>query len=92
MKVKVFVNWGLQEVCTEKDIEKKIKEKTEDIYEDTNEFEEFLEKELCDLTWVEVFEMATERKKEITARWKAESRDYAKEEIEDDWEEFVLEI
>ena len=92
MKVKVFVNWDTQDVRTEQDLEKDIKERAVDIYEDTDAFDEFLEREMLDLTWVEIFEMTTETKRKITEKWKDMSKDYAANEIEEDWEEFELEV
>ena len=92
MKLKVFVNWNTQEVCTEKDLKEKIKDRSIYIYEDNDAFDEFLEREMRDLSWVEIFEMTTETKKEITAKWKDMSDNYAVDEIEEEWEEFDFEI
>ena len=92
MKAKVFVNWYDQEVCTEKDLREKIKDRSIYIFEDNDAFDEFLEREMIDLTWVEIFEMATETKKEITAKWKDMSNSYAEYEIEEEWEEFEIEV
>ena len=92
MKVKVFVNWGTQDVRTEQDLEKDIKERAVDIYEDTDFFDDFLEEEFRNFSWAEIFEMTAETKEKILAKWKDRSKESAANEIGEDWEEFELEV
>lgn len=91
MLITIYIsNYG-EDVLNEKDFDKLVKERVEDILDDTGLFEEYLADHY---THVELFEMRDNKERaELLENWEKRAIEMAKDDLEyDGWNEKTLEV
>lgn len=89
MKVMVYVNWCDEILYTEKQFEKEIESTAEKKFDDSDIFDEWLDRNFDPS---EVFSFTEAEKEAQRARYKAYCADEARCQLSEDYEEIELEI
>lgn len=89
MKVKVYINWYDEAVYSEKELQDEINRITQEYFENALQFQEWLEEHY---SVVETFNMDEDDRKDVLDKYFQACRDWAKEDIEENVEEKILDI